>query len=167
MGMVLQRDSEVNIWGWAASNEEISVHFIDSTYTTRANSGGEWCVALSGLKSGGPYSLQVKASNIVTVQWCHGWRCLGVFGAVQYGIVDEKCKSDLWNRNSKLRKPKYSAFLRTAVRTTSTRLRKTFPRVFGNRRLLKTFSTSLQSPIFLVKRCMTNTKSLLDWSIRA
>ncbi len=66
-GMVLQRDSEVNIWGWAASNEEISVHFIDSTYATRANHNGEWSVTLTGLKAGGPYSLQVKASNVVTV----------------------------------------------------------------------------------------------------
>jgi sialate O-acetylesterase len=66
-GMVLQRDSEVNIWGWAASNEEISVHFIDSTYATRANHHGEWSVTLTGLKAGGPYSLQVKASNVVAV----------------------------------------------------------------------------------------------------
>jgi sialate O-acetylesterase len=66
-GMVLQRDSEVNIWGWAASHEKISVRFIDSTYTTRANSSGEWSVTLSVLKAGGPYSLHVKGSNVVTV----------------------------------------------------------------------------------------------------
>ena len=66
-GMVLQRDAEVKIWGWAASNEEVSVRFIDSTYVTRANEQGEWFVKLTGLKTGGPYSLQVKASNLVTV----------------------------------------------------------------------------------------------------
>ena len=30
-GMVLQRDAEVKVWGWAANNEEVSVLFIDST----------------------------------------------------------------------------------------------------------------------------------------
>lgn len=66
-GMVLQRDAEVKVWGWAANNEEVSVLFIDSTYTTKANNEGKWSVTLSGLKAGGPYSLQVKASNVVTV----------------------------------------------------------------------------------------------------
>ena len=66
-GMVLQRGAAAKIWGWAASNEEVSVHFIDSTYRTKANQAGDWSVTLSGLKAGGPYILQIKASNVVTV----------------------------------------------------------------------------------------------------
>ena len=31
-GMVLQRDSEVKIWGWASPGEEVSVEFLGSEY---------------------------------------------------------------------------------------------------------------------------------------
>jgi sialate O-acetylesterase len=67
-GMVLQRDAEVKIWGWAASNERISVLFVDSTYRTRADSNGEWFVTLSGLRAGGPHTMQVNGSNAIAVK---------------------------------------------------------------------------------------------------
>jgi len=66
-GMVLQRDAQVKIWGWAAINEEISIQFKDTVYHTSANSNGEWKIVLSGLKPGGPYTLQINASNQITV----------------------------------------------------------------------------------------------------
>ncbi|HEX3008454.1 MAG TPA: sialate O-acetylesterase [Bacteroidales bacterium] len=66
-GMVLQRDSKINIWGWASVNEAITVHFIDSTYTTVANSKGEWNISLHPLKAGGPFSMQIKASNEIAI----------------------------------------------------------------------------------------------------
>ena len=65
--MVLQRDAQVKIWGWAAINEEISIQFKDTVYHTSANSNGEWKIVLSGLKPGGPYTLQINASNQITV----------------------------------------------------------------------------------------------------
>ena len=67
-GMVLQRDAEVKIWGWAAHNEKISIHFIDSVYNTTADDNGEWKVVLAGLKAGGPYEMEVKAGNLITVK---------------------------------------------------------------------------------------------------
>lgn len=66
-GMVLQRDANVKIWGWASKDENISIRFIDSTYNTRADSNGEWNIILSGLKAGGPYSMQINASNSITI----------------------------------------------------------------------------------------------------
>ena len=66
-GMVLQRDADVNIWGWASKNENISIHFIDSTYNTTADSNGEWNVLLSKLKAGGPYEMQINAGNAITI----------------------------------------------------------------------------------------------------
>ncbi len=66
-GMLLQRNAEVKIWGWAAENERISLHFIDSIYNTTANSQGEWYITLSGLKAGGPYQMQISASNNITI----------------------------------------------------------------------------------------------------
>lgn len=67
-GMVLQRNAEITLWGWAAPNEALSIRFIDSTYHTRATAQGEWQLKLSGLKAGGPYTMQLDASNQLTLQ---------------------------------------------------------------------------------------------------
>jgi sialate O-acetylesterase len=65
--MVLQRDTGVTIWGWAAGNEQISVTFIDSTYRVIANDSGEWSVTLPNLKPGGPFSMHIEASNSIII----------------------------------------------------------------------------------------------------
>lgn len=66
-GMVLQRDTQVNIWGWANANENISVSFLGSTYNTIADDKGNWKIVLSDLKAGGPYQMQINASNSITI----------------------------------------------------------------------------------------------------
>lgn len=66
-GMVLQRDAKVKIWGWASDQEEITINFIDSVYQTSANETGKWEVELYGLKAGGPYSMEIIASNKITL----------------------------------------------------------------------------------------------------
>ncbi len=66
-GMVLQRDAEIKIWGWAAPYEKIQIQFIDSGYNTTASPTGEWNVELRGLKAGGPFKMQIKASNSITI----------------------------------------------------------------------------------------------------
>lgn len=66
-GMVLQRDAKDKIWGWAAHNERISLHFIDSTYRTTADSNGRWTIILPELKAGGPYEMQLSANNTITI----------------------------------------------------------------------------------------------------
>ena len=67
-GMVLQRDAGVKIWGWAAEHEKVSVSFRDTVYLTSANERGEWTVALSGLKPGGPFTMKVSASDTITIK---------------------------------------------------------------------------------------------------
>ena len=66
-GMVLQRDANVRIWGWASAGEKIAVQFIGSTYNTIADSNGEWEVMLPQLKAGGPFVMQINASNSTTI----------------------------------------------------------------------------------------------------
>jgi sialate O-acetylesterase len=66
-GMVLQRNSDVNIWGWASSNEQVKIQFLDSTYHTTADSNGEWNIILSQLSAGGPYVMHIQASNVITI----------------------------------------------------------------------------------------------------
>lgn len=67
-GMVLQRDAPVRIWGRASDGEKITIHFLDTIYTTTASEKGEWEVVLSNLKAGGPYVMQIDASNAITIK---------------------------------------------------------------------------------------------------
>jgi sialate O-acetylesterase len=66
-GMILQRDVNVKILGWAATGENVSLRFHDSTYQTTANDAGAWEVRLTKLKAGGPYTMTLTASDTVTV----------------------------------------------------------------------------------------------------
>ncbi len=66
-GMVLQRDAEVKIWGWAAQHEQITVSFLDSVYCAKADSAGTWSVKLAPASAGGPYTMQIVGSNRITI----------------------------------------------------------------------------------------------------
>ena len=63
--MVLQRDEPVPIWGKAAAGEEVKVHFLKQTKTTKADAKGEWKVVLDPLTAGGPHELSVVGANKV------------------------------------------------------------------------------------------------------
>jgi sialate O-acetylesterase len=67
-GMILQRDTEVKIWGWAAVHEKISINFQDSIYQTTADSLGDWNVRLPSLKAGGPYTMMLIASDTIILK---------------------------------------------------------------------------------------------------
>ncbi|MDD5454227.1 MAG: sialate O-acetylesterase [Candidatus Ratteibacteria bacterium] len=67
-GMVLQRDTNVKIWGWANAGEKITVNFNGKTYKTAAGKDGRWEVKLPQLKAGGPYTMEIKASNNITLK---------------------------------------------------------------------------------------------------
>src|SRR6185436_8678363 len=62
-GMVLQRDRSVNVWGWAAPGEKITVTFNKKSYRTAAGKGGTWKVVLPALKSGGPFVMTIKGDD--------------------------------------------------------------------------------------------------------
>jgi sialate O-acetylesterase len=66
-GMVLQRDTDLTIWGWSAVNEEIRITFNGDTYLTEANDAGEWKVDLPPMAAGGPYTMLLEASNTITI----------------------------------------------------------------------------------------------------
>ena len=67
-GMVLQRDATVKIWGWADEGEKVTINFKGKTYTTAAGTDGKWMVTLSPLKAGGPYNMEIKATNLITLK---------------------------------------------------------------------------------------------------
>ena len=67
-GMVLQRETDVNIWGRAAVNEPVTVSFIDSVYVTKADNKGEWKVTFSDLKAGGPYTMNIISTDTIVIK---------------------------------------------------------------------------------------------------
>lgn len=67
-GMVLQRDADVRIWGWAKAGEAVSVSFLGKTYPATTGLDGKWAVKLPHLKAGGPFEMDIKASNKLTVK---------------------------------------------------------------------------------------------------
>jgi sialate O-acetylesterase len=66
-GMVMQRDANVKIWGWADANEKVSINFNGKMYEAAAGADGKWAVMLSDLKAGGPYSMDINASNHIAL----------------------------------------------------------------------------------------------------
>lgn len=67
-GMVLQREANTNIWGWASPGEKITVNFIGSVYTTTADERGKWKIQLARLKAGGPFEMEIKGQNVINLQ---------------------------------------------------------------------------------------------------
>lgn len=58
--MVLQRDVELNVWGWADPGEKVTVRFDGQHYFTQADASGNWSVKMAAHKAGGPYLLEVN-----------------------------------------------------------------------------------------------------------
>lgn len=66
--MVLQRESPVKIWGWAAKGEKVTVRFNGRQYKTTTDADGKWLVLLSPMKAGGPYKMDISASNTISLK---------------------------------------------------------------------------------------------------
>ena len=66
--MVLQRDTKVKIWGWATQGEKVTVSFAGKKYKTTTGSNGKWMIMLSPMKAGGPYTMQIDASNHIVLK---------------------------------------------------------------------------------------------------
>ncbi len=67
-GMVLQRNTALEIWGWASSGERIGLDFAGRRYRTVTEADGTWRVALPPMPAGGPYTLTVTGEDTVVVR---------------------------------------------------------------------------------------------------
>lgn len=67
-GMVLQRDTKINVWGWASPSEKVTLKFNGMTYKTVTGANGRWYLKLSATKAGGPYNVDIVASNKITIK---------------------------------------------------------------------------------------------------
>jgi sialate O-acetylesterase len=104
-GMVLQRDANVRVWGWASNGEKVTIRFMDATYNVVANDKGEWEVKLPKLQAGGPYTMQIDASNSITINdiligdvWvCSGQSNMGTLRGFAANYPDEIAQSENTN----------------------------------------------------------------------
>ena len=65
--MILQRDTELKIWGWASKGEEVTVRFNGKQYKSTAGEDGKWLVQIQPTGAGGPYTMEIRASNQITL----------------------------------------------------------------------------------------------------
>jgi len=66
--MILQRDAKLAIWGWASPGEKVSVRFNNKNYKTTTGKDGKWKVQLQPTKAGGPYTMNIDASNHIVLK---------------------------------------------------------------------------------------------------
>jgi sialate O-acetylesterase len=66
--MILQRNQEIRIWGWADRGEKVTVHFNDTAVSKRAGKDGKWLISLPAMEAGGPYTMKVRGRNIITLE---------------------------------------------------------------------------------------------------
>ena len=77
-GMVLQRGTDIPVWGQADPNETVTVTLNKKTCTTIADENGKWCVNLPAMKAGGPYVLDINSQlTINDVMIGDVWLCSG------------------------------------------------------------------------------------------
>ena len=67
-GMVLQRDTKIKITGSASPAENIKIKFNNHSYKITAGKDGQWAVTLPAMKAGGPYTMDITASNHIILR---------------------------------------------------------------------------------------------------
>jgi sialate O-acetylesterase len=85
--MVLQRDIKLTLWGWASPGEKVAVSLRGKTWRTVTGDDGKWRVTVPPLKTGPAFSIQVKATNTITLSNVVAgdvWLCAGQSNMVHY-----------------------------------------------------------------------------------
>jgi len=102
-GVVLQRNQQFTINGWASPNEKVSLNFNGRKYNTKADKNGDWTFELPAQKAGGPYDMifrgknEIKVSNIL---FGDVWVCSGQSNmTVKMERVKERYPDEIRNAN--------------------------------------------------------------------
>ncbi len=66
--MVVQRNLPVHVWGAATPDETVSVTFRGESQSATTDSLGRWSVYLKPGKAGGPFSMEVRGTNTITLE---------------------------------------------------------------------------------------------------
>lgn len=67
-GMVLQRDAEMKIWGWADPGENVKVRFRGQVRSTMADTDGKWQVQFDPQEAGGPETMEISGRNRIVLE---------------------------------------------------------------------------------------------------
>lgn len=76
-GMVLQRDREIKIWGYADADEVVTVDFLNKKQTVVTGKNGCWELNIPAQKAGGPYSMNINGLEINDILIGDVWLCSG------------------------------------------------------------------------------------------
>jgi len=79
-GMVLQRDTELRLWGWASPGEHVNLEFKGAKYEATTSDEGIWGITLPTQEKGGPYKLKFSGENEITIEnvvFGDVWVCSG------------------------------------------------------------------------------------------
>ena len=102
--MILQRDTKIKIWGWAAKNEKINIKFNSKSYKTTTGGDGKWLIQLPPMKAGGPYTMDIAGSNNLSLKEIligDVWICSGQSNMVhQMNIHDVTYAKDIAEANN-------------------------------------------------------------------
>jgi sialate O-acetylesterase len=79
-GVVLQRDQEIPLRGWASPGESVTLRFEGKRFRTNTGTDGSWEITLPPQPAGGPYVLEFSGKNRITVEdvlFGDVWICAG------------------------------------------------------------------------------------------
>lgn len=66
--MVLQRNTELKIWGWAAKEEKVVVQFHGVTKEVITGMDKKWMVTFPAMAAGGPYEMLINGENEISIR---------------------------------------------------------------------------------------------------
>lgn len=103
--MVLQQQTEANLWGWAKPNStvKITTSWNNSSYSTQVKDNGKWITKVATPVAGGPYTITIKdtESSVTLENVLIGevWVCSGQSNMrmVLRGNVGQPIKGSLEN----------------------------------------------------------------------
>ncbi|MEJ0033918.1 MAG: sialate O-acetylesterase [Bacteroidota bacterium] len=79
--MVLQRSEGINVWGWAAPKEKVTVKLHSQSKQATTDKDGKWKVVLNSEEAGGPFELTIsgKSNSVIFKDVMIGevWVCSG------------------------------------------------------------------------------------------
>lgn len=78
--MVIQRNQECKIWGWADRGEKVSVTFRGEKHRTRTDKLGKWTITLPAMDVGGPFEMIIEGKNrieLIDILIGDVWICSG------------------------------------------------------------------------------------------
>jgi len=66
--MILQREVNAPVWGWADAGEEVRVSINGQSKSAKPDADGKWVVRLDPMQAGGPYTMTVAGKNSISVK---------------------------------------------------------------------------------------------------